>query len=73
MEYPGFRSPTPAHTQQLPERVFAMDVKHPLLVVGTADRQITVFNMSNPSQPYKQIQSPLKFQTRHAPPTRLSF
>ena len=58
------RSPTPAHTQQLPERVYAMDVKHPLLVVGTADRNITVFNMSNPSQPYKQLQSPLKFQTR---------
>jgi hypothetical protein len=33
-------------------------------VVGTADRQISVFNLSAPQTPYKQIQSPLKFQTR---------
>lgn len=37
-----------------------------MLVVGTADRNISVFNMSNPSQPYKTLQSPLKFQTRCA-------
>lgn len=33
-------------------------------MVGTADRQISVFNLSAPQTPYKQIQSPLKFQTR---------
>lgn len=33
-------------------------------VVGTADRQISVFNLSAPQTPYKQIPSPLKFQTR---------
>lgn len=36
----------------------------PPQVVGTADRQISVFNLSAPQTPYKQIQSPLKFQTR---------
>jgi hypothetical protein len=48
----------------LPERCYALDVKHPLLVVGTADRHLLVFNLQNPSQPYKQLQSPLKWQTR---------
>ena len=136
VRYWDLRQPNPAHTQQLPERVYGMDVTHPLLVrrpasihpllpdktvhgavtwawshqmacmscpissggashglcvmshlcwrcstdqkvqnesrltfltpqvVGTADRQISVFNLSAPQTPYKQIQSPLKFQTR---------
>jgi uncharacterized protein YigE (DUF2233 family) len=58
------RSPNPVHTQPLSERVYAMDVRHPLLVVGTADRAITVFNLNNPGTPYKQLASPLKYQTR---------
>lgn len=52
------------HTQPLPERVYAMDVRFPLLVVGTADRTIQVFNLNSPQTPYKTLQSPLKFQTR---------
>ena len=38
-------SGTPAHTQQLPERPFAMDVKYPLAVVGLAQRKIQVFGL----------------------------
>lgn len=49
---------------QLPERVYALDVKHPLLVVGCADRHIWVYNLNTPDKPYKQLQSPLKWQTR---------
>ncbi len=60
------RSPTPANTQQLPERVYAMDVLHPLLVVGTADRNITIYNLTQPQAPFKTIASPLKWQTRSA-------
>lgn len=41
-----------------------MSVKHPLMVVGTADRNIIVFNLQNPGAEFKRIQSPLKFQTR---------
>ena len=41
-----------------------MDSLHPLLVVGTADRTIQVFNLASPQTVYKQLQSPLKFQTR---------
>lgn len=41
-----------------------MDCTHPLLVVGTADRDILLFNLANPQQVFKQIKSPLKYQTR---------
>ena len=37
------RQPNPVHSQPVPERVYAMDVKYPLMVVGTAQRKIQVF------------------------------
>lgn len=64
LRYWDLRQATPAHKQDMSERVYSMDVRHPLLVVGTADRNITVFNLADPSKPYKQLPSPLKFQTR---------
>ena len=36
------RNPTPVHTQMLPERICAMDVKGQLLVVATAQRHVQV-------------------------------
>jgi mRNA export factor len=42
-----------------------MDVCGALLVVGTAERKIQVYNLSNPTvQHGPTIDSPLKFQTR---------
>lgn len=67
LKYWDLRSPTPVHTQQLSERVYAMDCRDPLLVVGTADRQIHVINLNTPQQIFKSVQSPLKYQTRCAP------
>ncbi|KAJ3121746.1 hypothetical protein HK101_006703 [Irineochytrium annulatum] len=64
IRYWDLRSPTPAMTVQLPERCYTMDSAFPLLVVGTADRHIMIYNLQNPGQHYKQIQSPLKWQTR---------
>ncbi|KAL4437482.1 hypothetical protein ABPG77_003463 [Micractinium sp. CCAP 211/92] len=64
VKYWDLRSPNAVHTQQMPERVYAMDVVDELMVVGTADRQIQVFNLSNPGAVYKSLQSPLKYQTR---------
>jgi WD40 repeat protein len=64
VKYWDTRSPSPMATLQLSERVYAMDVKHPLLVVATADRQIHVVDVRKPSQIYKSIPSNLKFQTR---------
>lgn len=34
------------------------------MVVGTAERNIQIFTLSNPTTPYKTMQSPLKWQTR---------
>ena len=34
------------------------------MVVATADRKIVVVNLSNPSQIFNQIASPLKYQSR---------
>ena len=41
-----------------------MDTKDNLLVVGTADRHVVVFNLANPMTIFKTVTSPLKFQTR---------
>lgn len=64
VKYWDTRAPTAMATLPLSERVYAMDVRQPLLVVATADRQIHVVDTRKPSQIYKSIQSNLKFQTR---------
>merc|ERR1719478_1129998 len=61
------QQPTPVATLQLPERVYSMDVKFPLLVVGCAERHLLVYNLQNIQQnpqPYKTGQTALKMQTR---------
>lgn len=61
------QQPAPVLTLQLPERVYAMDVKFPILVVGTADRHLLVYNLQdiqrNPA-PTKAGFTQLKMQTR---------
>ncbi|KAF0482756.1 WD40 repeat-like protein [Gigaspora margarita] len=64
IKYWDMRSPSPVLTVALPERCYAMDVIYPLMVVGTADRHVQIYNLGHPSTPYKTNQSPLKFQTR---------
>ncbi|BBN12217.1 mRNA export factor [Marchantia polymorpha subsp. ruderalis] len=64
LKYWDTRQQAPAHTQQLTERVYAMSVRHPLMVVATADRNIAVYNLANPQTEYKRLPSPLKYQTR---------
>lgn len=58
------RQPNPVSTQTLPERIYAMDVNYPLMVVGTADRNLIIYNLTSPQAPYKTLQSQLKWQTR---------
>mmetsp|Transcript_5155 Transcript_5155/g.12373 ORF Transcript_5155/g.12373 Transcript_5155/m.12373 type:complete len:364 (-) Transcript_5155:95-1186(-) len=61
------RQPNPALTLQQPERVYSMDLKFPLLVVGCAERHINVYNLQTLQQnqnPYKQGQTALRLQTR---------
>ncbi|CAH8330242.1 unnamed protein product [Eruca vesicaria subsp. sativa] len=64
LKYWDTRQQTPVHTQQLPDKCYSLSVKHPLLVVGTADRNLIVFNLQNPQTEFKRIVSPLKYQTR---------
>lgn len=64
IKYWDLRQSQPAGSVQCQERVYTMDVKGPLCVVGTADRYINVIALGQPGQFYKTIQSPLKWQTR---------
>ncbi|XWS54474.1 hypothetical protein CRYUN_Cryun10bG0092500 [Craigia yunnanensis] len=64
LKYWDTRQSNPVHIHQLPDRCYALTVKHPLMVVGTADRNLVVFNLQNPRTEYKRIVSPLKYQTR---------
>lgn len=64
VKYWDLRQSQPAATLNCQERVYCMDVRNQLLVVGTADRYINTINLSNPTSIYKTIQSPLKWQTR---------
>jgi mRNA export factor len=48
----------------MPERVYAMDVKDNLLVVGTAGRHVLIYDVSGQPKEFTRKESPLKFQTR---------
>ncbi|KAL1534316.1 Poly(A)+ RNA export protein rae1 [Salvia divinorum] len=64
LRYWDLRQQNPTWVQQLPERCYALTVKHPLMVVGTADRNLVIFNLQNPQTEFKRVVSPLKYQTR---------
>jgi mRNA export factor len=64
IKYWNLQQQTPVATVQVSERVYTMDIQQQLLVVGTADRWLEVFNLANPQTVYKKLQSPLKWQTR---------
>jgi hypothetical protein len=42
------RQANPAHVQQLPDRCYSLAVNYPLMIVGTADRHIVIFNLQSP-------------------------
>lgn len=64
LKYWDTRQQQPISTVQLPERAYTMDTQKDLLVVGTAERHVCIFNLSNPGSIFKQVLSPLKWQTR---------
>jgi len=58
------RQPTPVAKLDLSERVYCADFYQEVAVVCLADRNILVYNLMNPGQVVKTIQSPLKYQLR---------
>jgi mRNA export factor len=64
IKYWDCRAQAPALTVSLPERVYAMSCTEPLLVCATAGKQILIYNLSNPKQPFRTYDSPLKMQSR---------
>ncbi|KAM3164408.1 Nucleoporin GLE2 [Lachancea thermotolerans] len=64
VKYWDLRQPQPISTLMMPERVYCMDSKQKLLVVGTAERHIVVIDLNNPTSIFKTTTSPLKWQTR---------
>ncbi|BGP28714.1 RNA export factor gle2 [Rhodotorula toruloides] len=64
LRYWDLRQQAPVVQVTLPERCYAMDCVYPLLVVGTAERHMQIFNLNNPGTAFKTITSPLRMQTR---------
>ncbi|KAG2225976.1 hypothetical protein INT45_002442 [Circinella minor] len=64
IKYWDLRQSRSVGTLQLPERVYSMDAVGDLLVAATADRNIALVNLQNPTVIFKQVISPLKWQTR---------
>ncbi|EIW74254.1 Poly(A)+ RNA export protein [Coniophora puteana RWD-64-598 SS2] len=70
VKYWDVRAPsgTPVGSVQLPERCYSMDVcttgsRH-FLVAATAERHVSMYDLVNPATPWKNLSSPLKWQTR---------
>jgi len=61
---PRVSATTAALTVKLPERVYCMDVKSVLVIVGTAERQMLIFDARKPQTPFREFPSALKFQSR---------
>ena len=64
VKYWDLRQAQPAITLNLQDRVYSMDLRGEMLIVGTADRYVSVVTLGSPGSVYKNMQSPLKWQTR---------
>jgi len=64
IKYWDMRSPTAAASILCQDRVYAMDAKDKLLVVGLAEKHIHIIDLHAPGKIFKNFLSPLKHQTR---------
>ena len=62
-QYWDVRSQNPVSSVPLPERCYSLDVSYPLMVVGTAERHIQIFNLTSPTSPYKVRVEPGSFSS----------
>jgi len=70
------RTANPVHTETLPERVFAMDVKDELMVVACADKKVYIYQLDGGAvKPFRAVDTVLNMQTRciSAWPTKDGF
>lgn len=58
------RTPNPTFNMSVGERVYSMDVAKNWLVVATSEKKVSVMNMENINQGFKQIDTQLKYQYR---------
>lgn len=58
------RTPKQVGSVTTPERVYGMDVRGVLMVVGLASRQVVVYDVRKPEEPFKKRYSNLRYQTR---------
>eukprot|EP01097_Dermamoeba_algensis_P007694 TRINITY_DN490_c0_g1_i1.p1 TRINITY_DN490_c0_g1~~TRINITY_DN490_c0_g1_i1.p1 ORF type:complete len:352 (-),score=56.20 TRINITY_DN490_c0_g1_i1:176-1231(-) len=64
VKYWDGRSPTHTAEATFAERIYAMDCSFPVQVVGTADRNICIYDIRKPNVELRKFPSPLKLQTR---------
>ncbi|KAI9714349.1 MAG: RNA export factor gle2 [Bogoriella megaspora] len=64
VKYWDLRQSQPAMSVTCQDRVYCMDTREQMLVIGCADRYVNVVALNNPGTFYKTMQSPLKWQTR---------
>lgn len=64
LKYWDLRAQNPVATVVLPERLYSMDIAQDLLVAATAERHVCIYNLNQPTMLYKNMPSPLKWQTR---------
>lgn len=64
LKFWDMRTPNPAATFDMPERVYAMDVRDGLMVVATAARHILAYDVTGQPREVARKESPLKFQSR---------
>ena len=64
IKYWDLRASTPVATVIMPEKCYSMDVSNTHVVVGCAERHITIINLKSPTVILKKTISPLKWQTR---------
>lgn len=75
VRYWDCRQPNPAHTTHLNAKVYCMDYKSPVLVIGGSDRKVHAISMQNPQAPPTVIETLLRLQMRSisVQPTRQGF
>jgi mRNA export factor len=64
VRYWDCRQANPVGKVDLPERLYAMDVCGNLMVCGTAEGHIVIYDLRKPDVANRTMKSPLRFQTR---------